>query len=191
VKRIASYLLAASVLVSAPSVGADAPKQTVENAHLFIETVVRQHGLKVEVETSPGAFNQGPWKGIYRREREVSGVYVIAPFPADSVTGDKCRTEFRWPYDPFEPLMDYQYGDVRNSSSRTGVAGSYEGVYKQTSLTIDWSRVPGLSHNETHRQIHIIGAGRITAPTVELATRLHYAMEFLRNACDPTAATGF
>jgi hypothetical protein len=184
--------VAASALLSTAGFATDAPKQTVENAHLFIETIARQHGLRVEIETSPGQFNTGTWKGIYRREREVSGTYTIAPFLAHTATGEKCISEFRWPFDYSAPLMDNQFGDIANSTSRTGVAATdIQGVYRSTSLTIDWSRVPGLSHRENSWEIHVIGAGRITAPTTELATRLHYAMEFLRNACDPTAATGF
>lgn len=190
-KRLAALAMVMTV-VSVPAWSEDAPKQTVEGAHRFLQTIAEQHGLGVEIQTSPGFYNIGTWSGLYNREQEIGGTYRMNPFDSKNVTGDACTTTFTWMYPSGAPLIDDTYGDLQHGSSRGAIATEISDLRLQTQLKVDWSRVPGVKReNDYTTRIEILGFGRLTVPTTELAARVHYAIEFLRNACDPTASTGF
>lgn len=72
--------------------------------------------------------------------------------------------------------------------------------YEPFPWIVDWSRVSeislgGLSAKHPNDQQTIILAGTRTIalrlPNAALAKRVHYAMQFLKERCDPTAETGF
>jgi hypothetical protein len=177
-------------VVSLASHAQGAPEQTPLKAQTFLSIVAREHGMHLEVFTDRG-YNRGTWSGRYRREQEVSDSYWMDPFKA-SLAGVECTTTFFWDNDSRAPLHTSKYGDLRNNDPINGVyVREMSGLNELDELEVNWSKVAGVKRDESSTQIEIVGVARIKVPTVELATRVQYAMEFLRNACDPTAGTGF
>lgn len=62
---------------------------------------------------------------------------------------------------------------------------------RSTEKAIDWSKVSGVIKNQDKPIVEWPGFGWAELPTEELPVRVQYAMEFLKNACDQTARTGF
>lgn len=75
---------------------------------------------------------------------------------------------------------------IYHPQSKNGTRSSYE-------LSVDWAKVPAVENHGT--SVSFLEANgdkvEIFVKTKNYATRLHYAMEFLRIKCDKKSATGF
>ena len=112
---------------------------------------------------------------------------AISRWVTASVEGPACRATFQWEKDK-TPFVDNKIGvDMRNSVTITGIR--FPDFATRTELVVDWSKVPAI--RIYGNEVTLVGLAKLKLPTPELATRLQYAMEFLRNACDKTADTGF
>jgi hypothetical protein len=196
VKKI-GFLFSALALVCGASLAQDAPKQTVEGAHKFLGIVLSNNKVFVKFETEPGSYNMGRWSGEYyphqyRTVKISNEPYYMDAFEASRYAGEKCASTYSWIYETgLEQRTNY--GLLSRPETREKLWAEHKSdLHEKTELRIDWSGVAGVKPaREGGSEINVIGFGQIILPTPELATRVQYAMEFLRNACDPTAATGF
>ncbi len=164
-----------------------AAEQTPENAYRFLNVLATEHGLELFQDTGDGTYNQGWWNGKDRDGYTVNGRFTAGAFKLVSVEGPACRATFKWEKDR-TPLIDNGMGvDMRNAQTITGI--SFPAFATSSELVVDWSKVPAIRNYSN--EVTLVGLAKLRLPTPELATRLQYAMEFLRNACDKTAATGF
>jgi hypothetical protein len=191
-------MVAILAALSTPAVAQEAPKQTVEGAHRFLKTVAEQHGLAFEFynPTSDLYGNHVRWTGQHANTAApVGGTKGFPAMQAMDVVGAKCASTLvgkGWPSGTSERVLDDIKGP-RNDNLRLSRHIHFNVHLDEPpkDLTVNWSRVPGINREKHSARITLVKVGRVTAPTVELATRVQYAMEFLRNACDPTASTGF
>jgi hypothetical protein len=188
VKKVA-ILFAVLTLASGPALSEVNAKQTPENAYRFMNVVATEHNLGFLIETGENAgtlYNVGTYSGTYL-ERSVTGRFRMNAFKVKAVEGDACHATFKWDYDPNAPLFDGSF-NLRDDADRTVTQVS--DVATRTEFVVDWSKVAGVRVNYS-TEVVLVGVAKVVAPTTALATRLQYAFEFLRNACDKTAATGF
>jgi hypothetical protein len=213
VKKVA-FVIASIVISSLPALADDAPKQTPENAHRFLKIVVEQNGMEVEkytpgVDDSSPPFNRARYVGKDARNPNqgtddwpvYEGTYTMDPFHAESVEGEGCHSSFKWPRDTFGKMDASWWGDLNINYRSSANIPQNERIHdinfypdlRDGGTEVDWSKVSGITLEEYRgkARISVIGGGRFTVPTMDLAKRVQFAMEFLKNACDPTASTGF
>lgn len=184
---------------------AQAQDQTVEGAQKFIEGMAEEGALTItlfdnSVETSVQVNDEEKYQQFTNR------------FSPDKVSSTKasgrCSTKFYVDLNsPTVRSIDYTFRGksfegffngmqaytqqrsekVYHPQSRSGTRTSYV-------LEIDWSKVPAVESNYGSSISFLDRDGdkvEIFVKTKNYATRLHYAMEFLRLKCDKKSATGF
>ena len=210
--RKVAFLIASLVIASQTVVADDSPRQTPENAHRFLKIVVEQNGLDVEKYTPAGngsfrgPFNVARFEGRDGRNPDIAqmdapwvdGYYYMYPFQADSAEGEGCHSVFKLPYTPYAKQIAFNTWGNLNRPDATPRSERLYNVELHPNLNdgkveVDWSKVSGITIEEVDGKARItaIGGGRFTVPTMDLGKRVQFAMEFLKNACDPTASTGF
>jgi len=213
VKKIA-FAVASLLFTSLSTIAQDAPKQTPENAHRFLKIVVEQNGMDAEKYT-PGVdeyhapFNRARYRGKDARNPNLGtdewpsteGIYWMDPWRVESVEGEGCHSSFKWPSDTFGKMLSSQWGDLNINYRSSVQIPRNERIHdvdfypdlRRGGMEVDWSKVSGITIEEYNgkARLSVIGGGRFTVPTMDLGKRVQFAMEFLKNACDPTASTGF
>lgn len=192
-------LLTAAVfaVLPAPVLAQEAPKQTVEGAHRFLRTVAEQHGMEFELffpEHAAYANRARYVRKSFLNDATDAGYVDFPPIKMKEMSGAKCDSTLQGKDLPVSSRESELQGAVLRLRDYPTAKQFYNVKLDTppTTLTVNWSRVPGIERNDkASTQITLVKVGRVTVPTVELAARVQYAMEFLRNACDPTAATGF
>ena len=146
-------------------------QQTRAGAQEFLRQVAAQGAMRLSTDTGDG------WQRSVRP-------YDSHTFPPNTVTGvsggDTCASTLA-----YQPHATVVYG----SEARGNYSPHYDPI--QNNL-IDWSRVVEVLQSGT--DIYLTGTAyplKVGLGSEALATRVAYAMEFLRLECDPTASTGF
>lgn len=184
----------------------DTSGQTPENAQAFLTRVVAAGGVRVWGRLGQHDYGVGEyfatWAGTYLFPRGT----VLSSSASSVLEGDSCFTLltasgklgasrqnpdggsvqvynpmwiFFRPSDAVDP-MDPRFSQM----TATGVG------------TINWSRVPGIVISGPTISIPITDtytptSVRLVFPSDDLATRVGFAMEIIRLACDPTADANF
>ena len=191
------YAAAAAVLAATPLAAQDAPQQTVEGAQEFLRLITTQFSM------SNSALTSGESYFTYRNIR----------FEPESACTSTISSELTWRVSGEQSIPaagneqnfeGYKAVLLRGSQmDATALANwhkAFEGNRFRTS--VDWSSVSSIetysakpygAPDDVKRVIivHAQPAFALVAPDVALATRIAYAMEFLRAACDRSAETGF
>lgn len=187
---VVSVLLATASTVTYSQ---EAPKQTVEGAHTFLQTIAKQNAFSFKHFDGVSYSNNARWSAIHGDDgRPLSGRQSLNPISIENWTGAKCVTSVGgqvWTYDYRDKVRTWISGPKidRHRTERINVDIDYPSV----NLDINWSKVPGVQRAKDSTEVRLVNLAEFRLPTVELATRVQNAMEFLRNACDPTASTGF
>ena len=177
--------------------GAIAQKETVEGAQKFISLIAGGTGLTlVPCEDECGDFTDDNWERRKYRTKEYDPYDVDsgsrrAAMPERNITGmeapQRCALKLiysRWS----ESSDDEGYDDLRFRSS-----GALE-------VRRSWAEISGIDTEDAYinfetKALPDDGTGlaryRLRTMSPEYAARVAYAMEYLRLACDPSAATGF
>lgn len=183
---------------------AQAQDQTVEGAQKFIAGIAEEGGMTLTM------FGNSVNKSIQVNDSGDHKVFSKT-FPPDKVSrteaANPCKTNFYVDLNSPTSSIDYTWRGVifptfttpgRNYSeqksetvyhpqSKSGTRTSY--VHE-----IDWAKVPAVEKSYGTNISMVDGEGfevKIIVRSNDYATRLHYAMEFLRIKCDKKSATGF
>ncbi|KQY28823.1 hypothetical protein ASD38_14350 [Caulobacter sp. Root487D2Y] len=168
-RKTVATAIVALICVAGP---AAAQEQTPENAQKFVAQIA---GLGQLVyawrSTGSGGFEQGVYLDETGNQRYFDK--AVAPLWDVSATGS-CLTKFH-----------YQ----RTTYGRTVGTADADG-------TIIWRNVAAVKAENAYVYVDESAGGyqlfhRFTLPNAALATRIAYAMEFLRVSCDATQGTGF
>ena len=187
---------ALAALATSPLAAQDAPQQTVEGAQEFLRLISSQFSMANNALSGEYVF-------VHRNIR----------FEPESACVSTIGSELAWRYgaDQSVPGLgnDENFarykavllrGSTMDAAALANWHAQYEGMRYPTA--IDWSSVSSVETvgakpygalDDTKRVtvIHAQPAISVVAPDVALATRIAYAMEFLRAACDVSAETGF
>ena len=127
-------------------------------------TETAQEFLRVTAVNLPSSFDNN----MVRNDKSSMSIVGI-------IENDECKSKIKIDRD----YEYYSYGEWMSQKD------SYESV-------IAWSGMASVSRSQNGITLMWTGGAlRITYPTVDLATRAAFAMEFLRTQCDPTADLAF
>ena len=198
-KSIAKFCFFSGLtIMSAATSFAQSAEQTPTNAHLFLGTVAKQY----TVNTYPGIDVGATLFTLYRLE--------------DVIGESECKSRLVGAVDTFsgqDATGYYSSGTARYPSNEHENLPRLESALQLYSLkglpyTVDWSKVASVKQSARHKSEAVPNMGvfptksvvqLVTAdtnfafvfPSEELASRVAYAMEFLRVHCDQTTQTGF
>jgi hypothetical protein len=192
------YVAAAAALAATPLTAQDAPQQTVEGAQEFLRRISTQYSM------ANGALTSGDYYFAYKDIR----------FEAESACVSNIGSELIWRYTSNQSIPGlsndenferYKIAASNNYANMDAAAkakwiASMEAARFRTS--VDWASVSSVQKvsaktygapDDVKRAILVNAqpAFVLFAPDEALATRIAYAMEFLRAACDLSAETGF
>lgn len=159
-----------------------AVKQTAAGAIRFLDTLAQQGSLTVLHHYQ--AWPSFTFSSKLQRVRR----------------GNDCRAQFlgRPEFISLANGGSYPAGTPEFESALRQISGMYR--YEPFPWIVDWSRVSDVSfgglsakHPNDQQTVSLAGARPIALrlPSEALAKRVHYAMQFLKERCDPTAETGF
>ena len=192
------YAAAAAALAAAPLAAQDATQQTVEGAQEFLRLISTQFSM------ANGAATSGDYQFAYRNIR----------FEPESACVSTLGSELIWRYNGNQSVAGlsndenferYKITASNNYANMDAAAIAKWNAAMEVSrfrTSVDWSSVSSVqtvsaktygAPDDVKRAILINAqpAFVIFAPDAPLATRIAYAMEFLRAACDRSAETGF
>lgn len=173
---------------------AQAQDQTVEGAQKFIEGLAEEGGLTVtlpdnETEITIQYTYNGPYENIslkFDRDK-ISATKALSP----------CSTRFYVDL-KVEGKFSHGYQGPNNNWEQRTISyfhpQSKNGTRKSVNFDIDWAKVPAVEKKGDTSISLSDSAGNqvlIAVASKDYATRLRYAMEFLRVKCDKKSATGF
>ena len=189
---------ALAALATSPLAAQDAPQQTVEGAQEFLRRISTQYSM------ANGALTSGDYYFAYKDIR----------FEAESACVSSIGSELIWLYNGNQSVAGlsndenferYKIAASNNYANMDAAAkakwnASMEAARFRTA--VDWSSVSSVQKtsaktygapDDVKRAILVNSqpAFVLFAPDESLATRIAYAMEFLRAACDVSAETGF
>ncbi|MFC3711147.1 hypothetical protein ACFOMD_01100 [Sphingoaurantiacus capsulatus] len=193
--KIVHAVLLAAAMLSQPA-GAQV-EQTVEGAHRFLMLTVEQGTSSVAIDIGLGMsvtygvrtveqcrqeeYTYDIWgsKGVRNRcwnEERYANVTARAHPLVSTAANGACATILK-------------FTDYANPDYADGWKIGPRGI---DSVTLDWRKVAKVTANGSYVDVSPSQPGvqfRLASP--DLAKRVAYAMEFLRQECDPAAATGF
>ncbi len=193
-------LMAVAILAALlPGGGHARQDQTIDSAQKFLTQVFGAGGVTFSHDGGQG-FNpvsQQIWRCAWTMT-DAGGLFSGPTY------GTQCNVT-GWDYWTAPPYTDARYASTAVCAGEmTGGQPSYarEVVNGQRKYTreqigsgaapLNWARIAEVK--QYGLQITIVGGGTrqtVNLPSEALATRVAYAMEFLRQNCDPTAGTGF
>jgi hypothetical protein len=194
--KLAKFCAAVACLVSTSS-QAQGVEQTPEGAERFLATVMKQYA----VSGHPGLYNDYNSLDISYRMLDAVGegpCLTRLEGAINQFTGNDGTGSFG------SGAGNYEKGGQDNLA-RVPVALAKWSL-KGFPYVVDWSKVASVKQSDRHKlagnygafpskqavQLTTSDAGfSFILPSEELATRVAYAMEFLRLNCDKTAETGF
>ena len=176
------------------------PQQTPQNAQLFLSTVAKQYAVTVY----PGIYNESNSLDInYRWLDAVAEGTCVTRFEAGigSFVGRDNAGAFS-----SGPTATFEKGGQENLP-RLAEALKFWSI-KGFPYVVNWSKAVSAKQTNRIKVEAMTSSGNLPAkqavilttsdatfafyfPSEELATRVAYAMEFLRMSCDKTAQTGF
>lgn len=184
---------------------AQAQEQTVAGAQKFIEGMAEEGGLTItlfgnSVETSIQVNDDGKYQQFNRTfsPDKISRTKASGPcstkFYVDLSSPTVTSIDYTWRghtdhsfWNGIQAYSEQKSQKVYHPQSNNGTRTSYV-------MEIDWAKVPAVENNYGTSISFLEPAGdkvEIFVKTKNYATRLHYAMEFLRLKCDKKSATGF
>lgn len=197
--RTPAWMAGAIMVALIPGVGHARQEQTVDSAQTFLTQVFGAGGITFSHDggqgynpvyqqiwrcawtmTDAGGFFSGP---TYGTQCNVTGSdYWTAPPYTNARYASTAPCSGRM--DGGQPYYDRE---VRNGDRKytRGDLGAGAAV-------VNWAKVAEVK--QYGLQVAIVGGGMrqtVNLPSDALAARVAYAMEFLRQNCDPTAGTGF
>ena len=184
-----------------------AQEQTVDGAQKFIAGIAEEGGLTItvfdnEAVTSLSVDDEGNMQSFSKT------------FPADKVSSTRafspCSTMFHIDLNsPTVSWINYSWKghtevtflnpNIRvyreQKSEKIYHPQSKNGTRTSYALKIDWAKVPAVEKADYSKSVSMLHSDgdkvEIFVKSNDYATRLHYAMEFLRIKCDKKSATGF
>jgi len=179
---------------------AQAQEQTVASAQKFIAGLAEDGALTVTL------FGNTVETLIYIDHKFNERIFSKT-FPADKISStnasEPCSTNFYVDLNsPTVSSIEYTYRGLHTYFQESYSEKRSETVYHPQSnhgtrnsynFQIDWSKVPAVEKSyQSISMLHADGSKvEIFVKSKDYATRLHYAMEFLRIKCDKKSATGF
>lgn len=166
-------ILVLGLLMGSPA-GAQQAAQTPESAVEFLRTVAAAGNMKFRMTDRRCARQYNYWNTS--RSREVC--HTFDPYRAEIVpSANPCVYTIKWVAPPpyTSETVDWLHVSITPRSS--GEA------------TVNWATLAAVTQDGM--VVRVPGRSDAVFASEALATRGAYAMEFLRNHCDPTAATGF
>jgi hypothetical protein len=197
-------MVAVFTLTAFSAMAQEAPKQTVEGAHTFLSMISDQGNMKIELFSADlGSFSNfvrgsiefsaAPGRSYAggAKSRSGSASYTIEPLAARYVQKAKCSGTFQLDNAVIDARREKALRDIKGMDTQYEYVERYSLSHLSTSQAVNWTKVPGVKRENKGSFVVVAGVAKLTFPSEELATRAQYAMEFIRNACDSTAATGF
>lgn len=177
-----------------------AQQQTAEGAHLFLSKVVEQGATTFELDDGNGwgrvsasksycrYYNYDTASGIRAGEYGCSdyktSTHGVDDYRLTSIVKlTRCATQISTPE---VQAKDIEVDDGPKNYWKVSLP------YRRPSYGIDWDKVAEVKQEGTSVTVRgIKPAIRFKLASEPLATRVAYAMEFLRLECDATSGTGF
>jgi hypothetical protein len=197
-------MVAAVALTTFSAMAQEAPKQTVEGAHNFLSLISDQGNMKIELFSADMAgysnfvrgsieFSAAPGRSYAggSKSRSGSASYSISPLAVKYVQRTKCAGTFQLDSAAIDARREKALRDIKGMDTQYEHVEGYSLGTLSTSQAMDWMKIAGVKRENKSSFVVVPGVAKFTLPSEELATRVQYAMEFIRNACDATAATGF
>lgn len=195
-----SFLLALAMLLSPAAAHAQDGVQTVESAQRFLSQIIAQQATRLDADVGNG------WNRFVV-ERSFCRYYTYyqgAPWN-DHLCGDNDKAPYEHrDYSASEATSPSRCSTVLQATSAYRTFGSIEekaggrNFYMiwpkplDPPFTIDWTKVAEVKQDESFVSVRgVRPAIRFKLASEALATRMAYAMEFIRTSCDATADTGF
>lgn len=196
-----THLLAASLLATA-SFPTHAQEQTVEGAQLFLQKVSEQGSTIFTIGTGNSEWNEINVQSSYcryHRQYTSTGLdasehrcsdfrestYVIDAYKLTLMAAlTRCTTQVNAPTRSTSTI----YPDASGKDYRT-IRFNH---IPQAPFQIEWGKAAEIEQDGSYVTIRGINpALRFHFASEALATRIAFAMEFLRTSCDSTSGTGF
>jgi hypothetical protein len=177
-----------------------AQQQTVEGAHLFLSKVVEQGATTFEIDSGSGwntvsadksycrYYNYDTASGIRAGEYGCgdykTSTHRVADFKLTSIIKlMRCSSQISTP-EVHAKEIEVDDGPKNYWNVRL--------PYRKPSYVIDWDKAAEVKQEGSSVVVRgIKPAMRFNLASEPLATRVAYAMEFLRTQCDATSGTGF
>jgi hypothetical protein len=206
-----AYAVAFCQLLAAAGLSAQTAEQTPANAHVFLTELASQNRIRFTVpdyykETTRYSLhgNNGEYNIVPRKSRD-----TIQPWTLLLASSGGCKTTLHqglwsaWKqvgdFETYSEKPSYVHQDRWVTRTIPGTETSRPFVAHWQHLEsngIDWSKVSTISDG---------GSGTLTLKgpafsrnllflhfeSVEMATRAAFALEVIRQSCDPVASTGF
>lgn len=182
---------------------AEPAAQTPENAHKFLLQLASQNRLRFEPPEHTYRFKSYSTSGynnVYRITSYGDGG-SMSPLYLNLSESAGCQTKA--PAYQFTQVDYKQEDSFYDSSTRLSIPGKETWNPWVPHLTyfnahgIDWSKVSAVNNNEGSEVVVLRGPGfsggyiNLLFESPEMAVRGAFAMEVIRQACDPVASTGF
>lgn len=186
-----------AALVASPLTAQDAPQQTVEGAQEFLRLISTQFSMANSPLTSGDAYF------AYRNIR----------FEPESACTSTISSELDWRISGEQSIPSagndqnferYKAVILRGSQMDATTLANWHASFEPNRFrtSVDWSSVSSVQKmsaktygaTDDVKRVILVNAQPafvLFAPDEPLATRIAYAMEFLRAACDRSAETGF
>lgn len=186
---------------------AHAQEQTVDGAQKFIAGLAEEGGLTITVfdnreEIALSVDDEGNMETFSKTfpPDKVSSTLAVSPCSTkfkvelngptvSSVTYSwKGHTEVTFLNPTIRVYREQRSEKIYHPQSKYGNRTAY-------ALTMDWAKVPAVQKSDYNKSVSMLNKDgdkvEIFVKSNDYATRLHYAMEFLRIKCDKKSATGF
>ena len=169
-----------ALLMCSSLANAQAPTQTIQGATTFISQVLSNGSVTVAVQIG-GYWNKKLTEYTYDGPRNPKTVYSDGG--ANIILSAKIIGEC---------TISISTNTIGTTSSSNKVADKYTSQENVEQAIFDFRKLAEAKQDGTN--VYLKGLRyeyRLEIPAESLASRVAYAMEFLRTRCDPTAATGF
>lgn len=166
-------------------------KQTAEGAHQFLAITTAAGGVDGFVDAGPGENAVNAYYSACNRQSGTCGgrQYVTWNAPAYKAVNYKYMNACKGSVIANSPYYESMWDENR---SYPNYRMYYAPPLANLDRILDWSKVVLVQRVENSITIKEGNLSyRFVLPGVDIATRMAFAMEFLRIDCDPSASTGF
>ena len=166
-------------------------KQTAEGAHQFLQITTAAGGVQgyIDVGSGQNSVNYYYYLCYTYSGNCTSNIYGTWNAPAYKAVSykytDTCKGALTANAPYHKTDWDDTHYDGRRRTNHADPLGSLN-------RTLDWKKIALVQRNEQNITLKEGGVTYLFVfPGVDIATRVAFAMEFLRVECDPSASTGF
>lgn len=197
----AALAVVAPTPLAAQALAAQAPEQTLDGAMQFLRTVTENGTVKIEIATPLVGLNRSGYNQrvvtkatitnrpvMQGRLNVYTGTEDVPAFVVTSATRTgECKLDLSF--------TTPKTMDSEDSSLEYGEVGSWRKSFfyipPRNPFTLEFKKVSGAT-SPSDAVVRLTGADmQFVAPDKDMAARLTYVVEFIRQRCDPAASTGF